>query len=150
MEQQSLLGSADFTCICFETRGYRKKLARTLSVRSLCAFHRTHLLIPFLDEQTILHKGRRNDPNGVLPDLGESLSAKPPASRVNNAPRNDHLTRDQVTDTTRFYMVPSPQRGRGDGSGKVYTKSPSYADNYEKTKKVTKISVVERDGEPTT
>lgn len=31
------------------------------------------------------------------------------------------------------YMVPSPQRSRGDGSHRAYTKTPSYLDNYEKT-----------------
>ncbi|KAF6759448.1 hypothetical protein DFP72DRAFT_1166889 [Ephemerocybe angulata] len=37
-----------------------------------------------------------------------------------------------ASDPTR-YMVPPPQRGRNDGSGRVYTKSPDYAMNYHKT-----------------
>ncbi|KAF9450313.1 hypothetical protein P691DRAFT_665621 [Macrolepiota fuliginosa MF-IS2] len=32
------------------------------------------------------------------------------------------------------FQVPPPQRARGDGSGRVYTKSPDYVRNYEKTK----------------
>ena len=30
-------------------------------------------------------------------------------------------------------MVPPPQRGKTDGSGMAYTKSPDYVQNYEKT-----------------
>lgn len=30
-------------------------------------------------------------------------------------------------------MVPPPQRGRADDSGRAYPKSPDYADNYGKT-----------------
>jgi hypothetical protein len=32
-------------------------------------------------------------------------------------------------------MQPTPQRSRGDGSGRVYTKSPSFSNSYEKNEK---------------
>jgi hypothetical protein len=32
-------------------------------------------------------------------------------------------------------MQPTPQRSRGDGSGRAYTKAPSYSNSYEKDEK---------------
>ncbi|KAF7973143.1 hypothetical protein HWV62_15911 [Athelia sp. TMB] len=55
----------------------------------------------------------------------------PPPARGGNA-RHSTLADFSGTDEERR-MQPTPQRGRGDGSHKVYTKAPSYLDHYEKT-----------------
>ncbi|KAH7925104.1 hypothetical protein BV22DRAFT_1129295 [Leucogyrophana mollusca] len=46
----------------------------------------------------------------------------------------DYLARPDSTTEGRF-QVPPPQRSRGDGSGRAYTKSPDYCMSYEKTPK---------------
>ncbi|KAH7912189.1 hypothetical protein BJ138DRAFT_1112568 [Hygrophoropsis aurantiaca] len=47
---------------------------------------------------------------------------------------HDYLARPNSTREGR-YQVPPPQRARGDGSGRAYTKSPDYCMSYEKTPK---------------
>ncbi|KXN89347.1 hypothetical protein AN958_05845 [Leucoagaricus sp. SymC.cos] len=66
---------------------------------------------------------------------GSSAHALRPPTKEHNA---RHISIDEYKashdrgDVGR-YQVPPPQRSRGDGSGRVYTKSPDYARNYEKT-----------------
>lgn len=44
---------------------------------------------------------------------------------------SDHLASENNSDENRR-MQPTPQRSRGDGSSRAYTKAPSYNDSYEK------------------
>ncbi|KDR80273.1 hypothetical protein GALMADRAFT_223161 [Galerina marginata CBS 339.88] len=76
----------------------------------------------------------------TLPVLNARYSDIPPAF-----PGKDHHSGHNTLGTFRQspdyaesgdslrYMVPPPQRGKADGSGRAYTKSPDYADNYNKT-----------------
>lgn len=59
----------------------------------------------------------------------------PPPKKEHNA---KHMTIDSYNassngDGLGRYEEPTPQRAAGDGSGRVVSKSPSYARNYEKT-----------------
>jgi len=74
-----------------------------------------------------------------LPALSHSvraLRALPPPTKEHNA---KHITIDDfkasgVREPYERYQAPQPQRPKGDGSGRIYTKSPDYAKNYEKTR----------------
>lgn len=68
-------------------------------------------------------------------------SMQPPA-HVNHDHTKPHFTIEQAIEQAKLTgadineirrMVPSPQRGRNDGSGRAYPKSPDYVDNYGKT-----------------
>ena len=96
-----------------------------------------------LDEQLLALYGHKNSPDEPLkPIKGSVPSNNSPASRTNDH-YNGHSTRNNYLNTLKhpelgeslLYMVPSPQRAKGDNSGKAYTKSPDYADSYEKVKK---------------
>ncbi|TFK22116.1 hypothetical protein FA15DRAFT_49981 [Coprinopsis marcescibilis] len=88
-------------------------------------------------EQVIAGISHKTERNENLQPLNVAYSDYPPAYR-----RNDHYSGhmtiqdakaspDYNSETRR--LVPPPQRGRDDGSGKAYTKSPDYAKNYGKT-----------------
>ena len=66
------------------------------------------------------------------PRMHANLATRlPPPVRGGNA-RHSTFADFSGTDEERR-MQPTPQRGRGDGSHRVYTKAPSYLDHYEKT-----------------
>jgi len=74
-----------------------------------------------------------------LPALSTPLRSSraiPPPTKEHNA---KHITIEDFKasgdhDIFDRYQAPQPQRSKGDGSGRVYTKSPDYVKNYEKTK----------------
>jgi len=64
----------------------------------------------------------------------------PPLASLVRDHHNGHSTISDYLASANFSeegrrMQPTPQRSRGDGSGRVYTKSPSWNDSYEKTEK---------------
>ncbi|KAJ3567285.1 hypothetical protein NP233_g6463 [Leucocoprinus birnbaumii] len=91
-------------------------------------------------EQVIAHvntKPLKVEDVNSLPSLHHSLRSLPmlAPTKEHNA---KHITIDDWKasgdhEAVERYQVPPPQRSRGDGSGRVYTKSPDYARNYEKT-----------------
>jgi hypothetical protein len=93
-----------------------------------------------LDEQVIAHVAAKQKPGDALPVLNSRLSNMPPAFPGKDH-HSGHSTIARYKDTPEYaehgpaarIMVPSPQRGRSDGSGTVYTKSPNYVQNYGKT-----------------
>ncbi|CAA7264358.1 unnamed protein product [Cyclocybe aegerita] len=96
-------------------------------------------------EQVMAHMKRKPVPGEELPVLSSpkhKYSDNPPAFR-GDVHNSGHATLQNYKNTPQYlehgeavrYMVPPPQKGRSDGSGKPYTKSPDYAKNYEKTVK---------------
>jgi len=94
------------------------------------------------DEQVIAHVNTKpitkEDVNSLpaLSQSARSLHVIPPPTKEHNA---KHITIDDfnasgVRNTYERYQAPQPQRPKGDGSGRVYTKSPDYVKNYEKTR----------------
>jgi len=91
-------------------------------------------------EQVIGYASKRPAENEILPILNARYSDVPPAF-----PGKDHHSGHATLGTYKKspdyaesgdslrYMVPPPQRGKPDGSGRAYTKSPDYVDNYNKT-----------------
>ena len=112
----------------------------------ICMFFLQHIIvfgsIKGLDEQIIAQANTKpitkEDVNS-LPALSHSvrsLRTIPPPTKVHNA---KHITIDDfyasgAHDTHERYQAPPPQRPKGDGSGRIYTKSPDYTKNYEKTR----------------
>ena len=94
----------------------------------------------FLDEQLLAHVAAKYKPEDALPFLDSQRSNNPPASPGKDH-HSGHFTIASYKDTPEYAeygpaarnMVPPPQRGRSDGSGNVYTKSPDYVQNYGKT-----------------
>ena len=94
----------------------------------------------FLDEQLLAHVASKHDPGDALPVLISRRSNIPPAFPAKDH-HSGHTTIANYKDTPEYAelgpaarnMVPPPQRGRSDGSGMVYTKSPDYVQNYGKT-----------------
>lgn len=93
-----------------------------------------------LDEQLLAHVAAKHEPGDALPVLKSRPSNRPPAIPGKDH-HSGHSTIANYKDTPEYAeygpaarnMVPPPQRGRSDGSGRVYTKSPDYAQNYGKT-----------------
>jgi hypothetical protein len=96
--------------------------------------------IYFLDEQLLAHVAAKHDPGDALPVLISRRSNIPPAFPAKDH-HSGHTTIANYKDTPEYAelgpaarnLVPPPQRGRSDGSGMVYTKSPDYVQNYGKT-----------------
>jgi hypothetical protein len=96
--------------------------------------------LKFTDEQVIAHAGTKPitlEDATPFPPKSSKLRANPmtPPVKEHNAKHitiSDYKMSPHHAQVDR-YEVPTPQRARGDGSGKVYTKSPDYARNYEKT-----------------
>lgn len=61
-----------------------------------------------------------------------NLATPLPAPVRDHNPRHSTFENYAGSQEERF-MVPPPQRSRGDGSHRAYTKAPSYLDHYEKT-----------------
>lgn len=64
-------------------------------------------------------------------------SREPPAMPPTREHNNRHSTIANYRASADFSeegmrMQPTPQRSRGDGSGRVYTKTPSFSNSYEK------------------
>ena len=93
-----------------------------------------------LDEQLLAHVATKREPGDALPVLKSRLSNIPPAFPGKDH-HSGHSTIANYKDTPEYAeygpaarnMVPQPQRGKSDGSGRVYTKSPDYVQNYGKT-----------------
>ena len=102
------------------------------------AFLLTDLCIS--DEQFIAHVATKRAPGDALPVLKSRYSNIPPAFPAKEH-HSGHSTLANYKDTPEYaefgpaarHMVPQPQRGKSDGSGKAYTKSPDYVQNYGKT-----------------
>lgn len=92
-----------------------------------------------LDEQLLAHVAKRES-GDVLPVINSPYSNIPPAFPGKDH-RSGHFTIANYKDTPEYAehgpaartMVPPPQRGKSDGSGMAYTKSPDYVQNYGKT-----------------
>ena len=92
------------------------------------------------DEQVIAHIAAKREPGDALPFLNSRRSNIPPAFPGKDH-HSGHSTIANYKDTPEYAehgpaarnMVPPPQRGKSDGSGMVYTKSPKYVQNYGKT-----------------
>lgn len=99
-----------------------------------------------IGEQTINHAYQSNmKPNqadALRPPMHAHASDLPPAFRRDEH-FSGHSTYANYKDTPAYAehgeevrrMVPTPQRQHTDGTGRVYTKSPDYAQNYGKTKR---------------
>lgn len=79
------------------------------------------------DDNVALDRSAEDEPVAV-----DSLSPLAGTSVTANSNNLRTAAEKRGIDALR-YMVPPPQRGRNDGSGKAYTKSPDYAKNYHKT-----------------
>ncbi|KAF8800604.1 hypothetical protein BYT27DRAFT_7199754 [Phlegmacium glaucopus] len=90
-------------------------------------------------EQLLAHVAKRESGN-TLPAIHSPYSNIPPAFPGKDH-RSGHSTIANYKDTPEYAesgpaarnMVPPPQRGKSDGSGMAYTKSPEYVKNYGKT-----------------
>lgn len=102
---------------------------------------RTHAV-----EQTIHHAHMHPDDSLPYPPLRAHASDIPPQFRTNEH-HSGHATHRNYKDTPEYAehgeavrrMAPPPQRQAQDGTGRAYTKSPNYADNYGKTKRAAAV-----------
>ncbi|KAH9478353.1 hypothetical protein JR316_0008807 [Psilocybe cubensis] len=91
-------------------------------------------------EQIVGHVSKAPPADQPLPKLNATYSDVPPAY-----PTKEHVSRHTTfanfKDSPGYleggpatrYMEPTPQRPKNDGTGRAYTKSPNYVDNYGKT-----------------
>jgi len=91
-------------------------------------------------EQVLAHVGKQKY-GEALPIMHSQHSNTPPAFLGKDHRSGSTIANYKDTPEYAEYgpaarnMVPPPQRGKSDGSGMVYTKSPDYVKNYGKTSK---------------
>jgi len=94
-------------------------------------------------EQVIAHASKKPAPGETLPVLHHLDSDIPPAFPGKNHHSGHSTIKDykqspgyaESGEAIRF-MAPPAQRVGTDGTGRVYTKAPSYVDNYGKTRRL--------------
>ncbi|KAF9557633.1 hypothetical protein CPC08DRAFT_44625 [Agrocybe pediades] len=90
-------------------------------------------------EQVIARVSKPVDPDN-LPVRNDRYSEIPPA-RLRTEHNSGHSTHKNFRQSPQYLeygaagrrMVPPPQRAATDGTGRAYTKSPAFVDNYNKT-----------------
>ncbi|PPQ78615.1 hypothetical protein CVT25_010579 [Psilocybe cyanescens] len=91
-------------------------------------------------EQIVGHVSKAPAADQPLPTLNARYSDMPPAIPATEH-ISGHTTFANYKESPGYaeggpatrYMQPTPQRAKDDGSGRAYTKSPNYTENYGKT-----------------